>query len=80
MKGMSPSALRSWAIALLALGGIGTLLAHSWYSEEACATAQWKCSLGDVGLSASFYLLPLGAMVALIALVTWLVEADARRS
>ena len=73
MKGSVTRALFHWAVGLLLIGVVGLLISNQWYADDVCGIEEWKCELGDLGWNATFYLLPLGALFALIASVTWVV-------
>jgi hypothetical protein len=66
------------AVAILVLAGVGLLLASAWYADDACATAQWKCGFGSLGLLIVTVALPVGAAVAAVALLLWIGYAARR--
>jgi hypothetical protein len=80
MKGSVTHALFSWALGLLVIGGIGLVLSNQWYADDACQTAEWKCEVGNLGLTASVFILPLGGLIALAALVSWVVGVMSKRA
>jgi hypothetical protein len=80
MKGSVTHSLFSWALGLVAIGAVGLYLSNQWFADEVCTTAEWKCSLGDVGSHAAFIALPIGILLGLVALVTWVVTVMSRRA
>jgi ABC-type transport system involved in cytochrome c biogenesis permease subunit len=66
------------AVGVLVLAALGLLLASAWYADDACPTAQWKCDFGSLGVVMVGLALPIGAVVAVVALVLWIVAARRR--
>ena len=65
----------------LALGLGGLAVARAWYNDDACTIEQYQCTLGTIGFSGAFLLIPLGALLLVLAgLVTVLIRARRTRA
>jgi hypothetical protein len=50
-------------------------MATSWYHDDQCMIAQWKCAAGTLGVAGIVFVGPAAALATLVTATAWCVHA-----
>ena len=77
-----PSAVRAPLVlgcVLVVVSALGYAVAETWYHDDACYIAEWKCEVGDLGFAAFFWGGALGGLSLLVGTTAAGITAIRRR-